>query len=112
MAISKGYKSNFETLKRAHNDGRLALMECQDKKTKKKVYVICAVSSDPEGGEAVDMVPLAKLFDGNPYGELNPPDPGKKDGFIDMSKLEEGKPRWPKKKSRSSRTRTGRPASK
>lgn len=68
--IAEGYKTNFETLQRAADDGNLALMECQDKATGKPVIVICAVNFN---GEEYEMVPLSKMFDGNPYDELNPP---------------------------------------
>lgn len=70
MAIPKGYKANFETLKRAFKNGDVALMECTDKVTGKPVYVICTVGR--ENSEYV-MSPVAKMFDGNPYDELNPP---------------------------------------
>jgi hypothetical protein len=72
MSISKGYKANFQTLSRAFDNDRVCLMECTDKVTKKKVMVICAVQMV---GEEYEMVPFAKLFDGNPYEELDPPNP-------------------------------------
>jgi Family of unknown function (DUF6117) len=70
MAISEGYKANFETIKRAAGNNDLALMECTDKTTGKPIMVVCAVSTS--NGEYV-MSPLAKLFDDNPYEELIPP---------------------------------------
>lgn len=70
MAISKGYKANFETLKQAGANNDLALMECTDKATGKTVMAICAVSRVK--GKFV-FSPLAKMFDGNPYEELVPP---------------------------------------
>lgn len=70
MAIAKGYKANFHTLNQAFLDGRVCLMECTDKITKAKVNVICAVN-EVEG--EYEMVPFAKLFEGNPYDELDPP---------------------------------------
>ena len=48
MAIPKGHKNNFETLKKAAVNGDLALMECTDKNTGKKVNVICAVQWENE----------------------------------------------------------------
>lgn len=71
-AIQKGYKANFETLLRASKNGDLALLDCQDKATRKTVRVIVAVAFD---GKEYSFSPLAKMFDGNPYDELNPPDP-------------------------------------
>lgn len=62
---------NFETLLDAVNEGLVALISCIDKETQKPVAVICAVNNH-EGGD-VSFVPLAKLFDGNPYDEVEPP---------------------------------------
>lgn len=70
MPIKKGYQANFETLKRAFADGSVCLMECSDAKTGKPVIAICAVNFD---GQEYQMVPFAKMFDGNPYEELLPP---------------------------------------
>jgi hypothetical protein len=73
MSIPPGYKHNFETMMRAASDGRLALMECVDNNTGSLCYVVCMVS-DTEGTlEEYDMVPVARMFDGNPYEELTPP---------------------------------------
>ena len=68
--ISKGYKANFETLKRAFKNKVVALMECTDAVTGKPVIAICAVNT--ANGE-YEFSPLAKMFDGNPYEELLPP---------------------------------------
>jgi hypothetical protein len=45
-------------------------MECNDAKTGQPVVVVCAVQT--EGG-SFEMIPIAKMFDGNPYEELIPP---------------------------------------
>lgn len=68
--ISKGYKKNFDAMGQAFRNGHVALMECTDKATGKPVIVVCMVNHD---GEEIAMVPVAKLFDGNPYEELEPP---------------------------------------
>lgn len=70
MAIATGYQTNFDTLRRAAHDGALCLMECTDAQTGKPVITICAVGFD---GTEYQMTPLAKMFDGNPYKELLPP---------------------------------------
>jgi len=75
MAIPKGTAANFKTMLRAADNGRLCLLECQDKKTKKLVFAVCAMGADPEKPDGVIWSPLAKMFDGNPYEELNPPKP-------------------------------------
>lgn len=68
--IQKGYKKNFETMLLAAKHGDLCLVDCQDKATGKPVRVVCAVN---RMSEELELAPLAKLFDGNPYDELNPP---------------------------------------
>lgn len=70
MAIAKGYKANFETMKRAFAAGDVALMDCTDIVTGKPVIVVCATQRE-EGGD-ITFVPLAKMFDGNPYEEVLP----------------------------------------
>lgn len=67
--IPKGHKNNFETLKQAAAHGDLALMECQSSATGMPVMVICAVN---RGQDEFEFVPVAKLFDGNPYDEVIP----------------------------------------
>lgn len=67
-----GYKPNFETLQRAGRCDDLALAECTDVKTGARVAVVCAVQ---RSGDSVEMVPLAKMFDGDPYEEVLPPLP-------------------------------------
>ena len=66
MAIAKGYTMNFETLLKAARNKDLFLLECSDAKTGALVITICAMSQ-------TGAVPLAKMFDGNPYEELIPP---------------------------------------
>lgn len=68
--IPVGHKKNFDTLHRASKNGDLAIIECTDKKTMKPVYVVAAVYFD---GEEYTMTPIAKMFDVNPYDEVNPP---------------------------------------
>ena len=72
MAIPKGTVSNFDTLQRACRNGDVVLLECTDAKTGEPAYAVCAVNRD--AGE-FHFVPIAKMFNGNPYKELVPPDP-------------------------------------
>lgn len=71
MAIGEAYRANFETMLRAFENGDVALLECTDKATGKTVIALVAVQHEDNGDFA--MVPLAKMFDGNPYEELEPP---------------------------------------
>jgi hypothetical protein len=70
MAIAKGHSMNLETLTQAFQDGAVCLVECTDKITKQSVVVLCAVQMV---SNEYEMVPFAKMFDGNPYEELDPP---------------------------------------
>lgn len=65
-----GYKANFNTLLEAARHGDLALVETQDRATGALVATVAAI------GEDFTVVPIARMFDGNPYDLLNPPKPG------------------------------------
>lgn len=72
MPIPKGNIQNFETLKRAIADGRVALMEVIDSKTGETVDAICALNRE---GSETGFVPLAVILRENPYERLRPPNP-------------------------------------
>jgi hypothetical protein len=78
MALTQGYKKNFETLRKAVLQGDVALMECQLAATGEAVAVICAANRSPDGD--IEFVPFATMFSGNPYEMLNPPSPD--GGFV------------------------------
>ena len=65
-------RKNFQTLQRAFKQGDIGLVECQLKATGEPVAVICAFQYD---GEEIEFVPFAMMFSGNPYDQLNPPNP-------------------------------------
>jgi len=67
-----GDKQNFDTLRRAMLAGDAALLECQLVTTGSPVAVICAANRLGGGAE---FVPLAMLFNDNPYRAINPPNP-------------------------------------
>lgn len=71
MAIQEGYVKNLDMIIQAAKNGDTALMECTDAVTGQTVIALCAVYQDEQ--EQFNFVPLAKMFDGNPYEELNPP---------------------------------------
>lgn len=70
MAIGKGYKHNFDELLRAVSNGDAALLETTEKATGKPAFIVVAIAFD---GKEYELYPMARLFDGNPYEELNPP---------------------------------------
>lgn len=75
MTISAAQKVAFDAVKAAGQRGRLALMECKDSRTGKPVYAVCAIhrTPGPRGEVGFEFVPVARLFDGDPYAELVPP---------------------------------------
>jgi hypothetical protein len=70
MAIAEGYKHNFSQLCRAVSNGDAALLETTEKATGMPTVVVVAVTFD---GHEYQLVPMARMFDGNPYEELDPP---------------------------------------
>ncbi len=72
MALTQGSKRNFETLVDAVKHRALALVECTEISTGNPVAVMCAVNRYPGGDK--ELVPLARLFTGNPYDEVAPPE--------------------------------------
>jgi hypothetical protein len=73
MALPKGHRKNFNTLREAFLAGRAALLECQLATTGEEVAVIVAANGQPDGG--AEFAPFAMLFNDNPYRLLNPPNP-------------------------------------
>lgn len=63
--LLKGYKDNFETIKKANNDGQLALVSAIRKADQKPVALVCAMSD--EGNGMVMPIPLAVMVEGNPF---------------------------------------------
>lgn len=62
---------SYKTLCQASSRDRLCLVECTERASGQLVYVVAAVN---QVGEDIELVPLARLFDGNPYEELAPPE--------------------------------------
>lgn len=71
MPLLAGHQANFETMLRAAGSGDLALLECHELGSGAPVAVICAANRLSDGG--AEFVPLATLFDDNPYERLMPP---------------------------------------
>jgi len=77
MTIVQQHSRNFETLGEAFLNRDAALLECQLKTTGELVAVVVAVNRD---ADEFAFVPIAMMFNGNPYECLNPPNP---DGGFD-----------------------------
>lgn len=69
--IQKGYETNFKTMQKAFTNKDVCIMECMDRQTGKPVIAVCASYKDKDG--MFVTVPLAKMFDGNPYEEMYSP---------------------------------------
>ena len=78
MTIVQQHSRNFETLREAFLNRDAALLECQLKTTGELVAVVVAVNQDADD---FAFVPIAMMFNGNPYECLNPPKP--EGGFDD-----------------------------
>ncbi len=71
MALQPGHRLNFDTLLRAAREQDLALVECQNQETGEMLPVICAVNPTDDGENL--LIPLAQMFNVNPYDFLTPP---------------------------------------
>jgi len=71
MALNESVRNNFQTLSTAFDNDNVCLLECKDQKTGEFVPVICAVHMD---GDEYVLTPFAKMFTGNPYEEVDPPE--------------------------------------
>lgn len=69
-AIPSWAQANFQVLLNAARSNDLALLSCKSKLMGEPVYTICAVSR--LDGE-IAFSPIGRLFNGNPYEELDPP---------------------------------------
>lgn len=70
--LSDAYITNFKTIERACHNQDLCLVSCRNRTTGKPVAVVAAMQRLGDS-EEIELVPLAKLFDGNPYDEVEPP---------------------------------------
>ncbi len=71
MSLLPGHRSNFDTLRQAALNNDLALMDCRHRDTGEPIAVLCAANRLSRG--EIDFVPLAMLFNNNPYDFLVPP---------------------------------------
>ena len=71
MSLLPGHRSNFDTLQQAALNNDLALMDCRHRDTGEPIAVLCAANRLPR--REIDFVPLAMLFNNNPYDFLVPP---------------------------------------
>ncbi len=79
MSLLPGHRSNFDTLRQAALNNDLALMDCRHRDTGEPIAVLCAAHRCPRG--EIEFVPLATLFNDNPYEFLVPPTASKTDAL-------------------------------
>lgn len=73
MPLAEGHKANFQTLLKAVDNDDVCLMACIDKETGETIPVICAMQYSGDEKEPIEFVPIARMFLGNPYEEVEPP---------------------------------------
>ena len=69
--IKRGYVANFDTLKRGAANDDLALMSCIERATQKPAVLVCCVAVEMNG--EYTFTPMARMLDGNPYEDFQPP---------------------------------------
>jgi len=78
MSLLPGHRSNFDTLRQAAFNNDLVLMDCRHRDTGEPIAVLCAANRLPRG--EIGFVPLAMLFNDNPFDFLLPPMESDNDG--------------------------------
>ena len=95
MKLLDPFMRNFDMLTKSFGLGDVCLAACKEKTTGKTVAVICAVK---QLGNDVELVPYAKMLEGDPYAQYEPPSvndeertvkAGDEDAAIRRSELEE-----------------------
>lgn len=71
--INESEKRNFDTLIAAMQADRVCLVSVFDHQDQQPAMLICAVNCSPDACESIELIPLARLFDGNPYDRFSPP---------------------------------------
>ena len=72
-AIAPGYAANLDTLNRAARARDLAVLDALHVPTGRPAVLVVAINHTPDGG--AELVPLARMFDGDPYAEFAAPHP-------------------------------------
>lgn len=75
--IEEHIQYNFEQLQRAAKNKDMAIVECTEKVTGKVAVLLCAIFIDKEG--AYNMIPYARMLEGDPYEDYLPPMDEKKE---------------------------------
>lgn len=79
MSLLPGHRTNFDTLRQAALNNDLALMDCRHRDTGEPIAVLCAANRLPRG--EIGFVPLAMLFNDNPFDFLVSPNASESDAL-------------------------------
>lgn len=71
--INESEKRNFDTLIAAMQADRICLVSVFDNQDQQPAILICAVNCSSDAYEPIELIPLAKLCDGNPYDRFSSP---------------------------------------
>jgi hypothetical protein len=66
-----GYRKNFETLKRAYNEGALALVSAIRKSDNRPVALVCGIQTNQD--QTLTPIPFAVMVEGNPFELFHDP---------------------------------------
>jgi hypothetical protein len=73
MSVSPVHIKSYQDLIERAQKGKTTLAECFDAHTGEPTTAICVIR---QNGEEVEMIPIARMIDGDPYAQLAPPDTG------------------------------------
>lgn len=69
-------KTNINTIMDAFKHDRVVFVDCIDLRTEQHTAVLCVVNPSQHHDDKLELVPLAQVFNGNPYEYLiSPIDP-------------------------------------
>ena len=71
--INVSEQRNFDTLIAAMQADRVCLVSVFDHQYQQPAILICAVKYSSDAYEPIELIPLARLCDGNPYDRFSPP---------------------------------------
>lgn len=79
MKLLDPFMRNFDVVTKAFGLGEVCLAACKEKATGKTVAIICAVK---QLSNDVELVPYAKMLEGDPYAQYEPPYAGDEERII------------------------------
>lgn len=90
MRLIDAHMRNFDMLTKAFGFGTVCIAACKEIATDKTVAIICAVN---QHGEEFELVPYAKMLEGDPYTQYEPPGLDDKEK-VAKANIEDEAPVW------------------